>query len=329
MKRLALFSAAVTLLACGPMGGQFANTFPSAETVRLEVPSKGSSSLGSETGTQRQEVKGATSDFYRLTRGVTVGANAGVGAVLGLVKAISEYPPTSINGDVAVWGPHTEDLSPNTWKFTVTKVGPATWDYQFEGKAKQAPDTDFVVVLSGTHSPALDANGNPQEHFGEGDFLLDFDAAQTLPEHGPEVGKAQVSYSRLDAASDTVIDIEFDDILDGETQTLIDASYRYRKHPQQGGAFEFMLPKDVHANDPTPQPGLEKLTIKSRWTSNGAGRSDVKATGGELPMDAFASECWDENFNSQFLHANWAPFHGWGAESTDCAAFPSADYSQL
>jgi hypothetical protein len=74
---------------------------------------------------------------------------------------------------------------------------------------------------------------------------------------------------------------------------------------------------------------VEHLTIKSRWTAAGAGRSDVKATGGDLVADATANECWDTNFLSQYLFANWAPMHGHGTEAQDCAAFPTADYSSL
>ncbi len=325
--RLGLFAAVFTLVACEGAGGEFRDGFPTADNVRLEVPGRSGSALESPTGTQRSELQGETADFYKLTRGVTVSVNAGVGAVLNLVRNISEHPPTTVNGNTAVWGPHTEDLSPNTWRFTVTKVSANTWDYVLEGKAKTANDSDYVAVLSGSHTPGLDANGQAMKHFGQGEFVLDFDAAKTLPEHGREEGRAEVRYARLDAASETTIDVDFKNIREEETGALTDASYRYRKLAQQGGAFEFSLNKDIHAGSEPQKSAVEHLSIKSRWNPDGSGRSDVKATGGDLPATATANECWDSNFLSQYLHANWAPLHGWGAEAQ--CSFTTADYSSL
>ncbi len=257
-----------------------------------------------------------------------MGVNAGVGAVLTLVRNIAEHPATTVNGSTAVWGPHTEALSPNTWRFTVTKTGANTFDYMLEGKAKTAGDGDFVAVLSGTHTPSLDASGQAMKHFGQGSFVLDFDAARTLPEHGNEEGRAEVTYARLDPSSETTIDVDFKNLREEETGALTDASYRYRKLAQQGGVFEFSLNKDIHAGFDPQQSTPEHLTIKSRWNADGSGRADVRATGGELPMPATANECWDSNFLSQFLYANWAPFHGWGVEAQDCV-FTTAEYSSL
>jgi hypothetical protein len=328
MKRTSLFAACLLFTACGVgQGDPFRAGFPSADTVKLEVPENARVQQNLDgTGVQRQELQGQTSDFYRLTRGVTVGVNFGVGAVLGLVKGITDHPATSLSGSTAVWGPHTGDLSPITWKFTVTRNGPQDFDYKLEGKAKQDADSAYVTVLSGNHQPALDPTGNPIEKLGEGSFLLDWDARQTLPADEPadkNVGKAEIAYSRLDPNANVTIDVVFTQVRDEATGGKVDATYKYVKKPGNGGEFEFMTNKDVQDNGSQ----AEHLTIKSRWQTGGAGRADVKATGGDLVTDADASECWDANFDSQYLAASWAPFHGWGAE-TACV-FPTAEYSSL
>ncbi|MBX5483762.1 MAG: hypothetical protein IRZ16_18210 [Myxococcaceae bacterium] len=328
MKRLSLLAACAVFLACGPGANiNFKNGFPRAETVKLEFPSKGASALTSNTGTNKDALKGDHSSFYDITRGVTLGVNTGVGFVLGLVKTIADHHPTSTTADTAVWGPYTEDLSPNTWKFTVTAVG-QDYNYKLEGKPKTAGDSAYVTVLSGTHTPALDQNGNAIEGFGAGTFTLDWDAAKTLPEHDNNVGKAVVQYSRPDATSDVTITVGFNQVRDDATGNLVDANYTYAKHPGQGGSFEFSTNKNL---DEAHSALIEHLTIKSRWNPDGAGRADVKATGGDLTSEATANECWDSNFNSQYMAASWAPNVpelNYGDEATDCA-FPTAEYSNL
>lgn len=328
MKRLSLLTACLLFAACGQGAGNFRNGFPRADDVKLDVPGKTSQALTGETGQKRDALKGDHSSFYDLTRGVTVMVNGGVGLVLGLVKAITNHPATTTTATSAVWGPYTEDLSPNTWKFTVNEVAPSQYEYKLEGKPKTAPDTDYVVVLSGTHAPALDANGNELEGFGAGTFRLDWDNAQALPEHDQNVGKLDVVYSRADGTSDTTVDVTFTQVWDQATGGLVDAAYKYAKHAAQGGWFEFSTNSNTDPN--TSQ--IEHLAVKSRWNPDGAGRADVKATGGDIaPNEATANECWDSSFTSQYLTASWAPgvaAYNYGDESTDCV-FTTADYSTL
>src|SRR4051794_22305204 len=199
MIRVTSLSAALLFVACGGQRGEeFKAGLPGADDVKLNVPAKAGQALEAENlGTSRQALQGQTSDFYRLPRGVTVGVNGGTAFVLDLVKRITEYPATSVSGNTAVWGPHTEALSPNTWKLSVTKVSDSEYSYKLEGKAKQDPDTAFVAVLTGTHPPALDAAGNKLDHYGNGTFTLDWDKASTLPEHDGNVGTAAITYGRL------------------------------------------------------------------------------------------------------------------------------------
>jgi hypothetical protein len=322
MKRLSIFTAALLVAASG-CGRDFGSGVPTAENVRLEVPASAAQPLTASTS---QALQGDHSSFYDLTRSVTAHMNGGVGLVLGLLKAITSFRPTSVHGDTAVWGPHTEDLSPNTWKLTVTEISPGTYSYTLEGKAKTASDSAYVTVLSGEHTPAVDAHGNPIEHYGSGHFLLDWDAAQTLPEHGSEVGQAAVTYSRMAApAAEITINVDFTQIRN-DAGNLVDASYRFLRRPGQGGEFQFSTDKD-QVNTST---ALEHLAIKSRWMSTGAGRSDVIASGGDLSSPATASECWDSAFTSQYMVTSWSsdPATNYGSEATGCA-FPSAEYSNL
>src|SRR5712692_2611171 len=190
MKRMYLLALPLAISACGGSSlDAIRNGMPTSDTVQLRVPTQSGQALEA-VGQPPQAVRGQTSEFYRLTRDVTVVVNLGTAVVLGLVKAITDNPPTSFQGHVAIWGPFTDPLSPNTYKLTVTDNGHHQYSYELEGKAKLDPDSAYKVILSGVHVAATDSSGHPIRGFGSGTFLIDWDAAHSLPEHDDNVGTA-------------------------------------------------------------------------------------------------------------------------------------------
>ncbi len=329
-KSLMLCAASLIFAGCGQatQEDEFREGLPSKEQVNVKEPG-GSTGQGLESDSVSAFTLGQTSDFYKLTRGATVVVNGGTAFVLNLLDQVTKNTPTSISGDVAVWGPYTDSLSPNTWKLTVTKTADNTYSYKLEGKAKTAADSDFKVIISGTHTIATDAQGNRVRAYGSGDMTLDWDAAQTLPEHGNDVGTAQIRYSRPDAQTVATVEAHFRNVNDNDRPgTKVNADYGYKETPGAGGEFDFALDKNLDT-DPV-RSAIEHLTIKSRWVVSGAGRSDVKITRGDLgtATEATLSECWDANFSSQFLVTNLLPLAGYGNVSA-CGSFSAAVYSGL
>lgn len=318
MKKLLLGAISLVLMtatACGAdRAEEFRQGIPRAETVALVLPARTSQPLSGE-GTRRDGLEGQTSDFYRLTREVTVFVNGGTAAVLNLVARITTYPATTVANDSAVWGPHTDPLSPNTWKLTVSRTAPNTYSYRLEGKAKTEADSAYRAVLSGSHL----AQG---ENLGAGRFTIDWNLAHQLPEHGVHVGMANVTYSRPSLAGTTQVDAQFNQVNDARTGALLDASYRYASTPGQGGAFEFQSLSDLVTG-----AALETGNIKSRWQESGAGRADVQVTGGDVSSPVTINECWDSSFASRYLHTSFSPALNYGAESV--CAFATAEYSSL
>ncbi|MBS1153147.1 MAG: hypothetical protein H6Q89_4845 [Myxococcaceae bacterium] len=308
-----LIVAALTLLTAGcglEKADEFRNGYPKGDAVTMKLPGSTGALSGDRT---RQGLEGEKAALYTLTRGVTYVVNGGGVWVLALVKAIGEQTPTTVTGNKATWGPHTEALSPNTYKFTVTRNRADDYSYALEAKAKTEADTAFRVILSGSHLVT-------GKDLGSGTFLLDWDKIATLPEHDDNVGSAEYSYSRTSATSPIKIDAIFRQVLDRDTNKKIDVDYKYVANPGNGGNFEFKMSKDL-----APGTALESSAVKSRWQENGAGRSDVKVIGGNLTSEATFSECWDSNFASRYLVASFAPTSGWGAESA--CAFQTAEYS--
>jgi hypothetical protein len=320
MKKL-LVAAVISLTGCGlSASDEYKNAVPTADTVQMKVP--GSTGQALETASTGQALLGDKAAFYELTRGVSVFVNGAGYQVLTLVKTITDYPPTTLDQDkgVAVWGPYTEALSPNTWRLTVTKKADKDFTYLLEAKAKTDPDTAFLTILSGEHLSTGKVTGH-------GTFVLDMDAAQKLPEHDPNAkGKAAYTYSHdsLDAPLD--VQADFTQVLDKNSMRLIDATYKYTSNDQTGGSLEFQFQGDVQNNG----SALENMTLNSRWDRSGAGRSDVKVAGGDIPagQEATATECWDSNFASRYLQASFDPSLDYGDVSA-CGKLSTAEYSSL
>ena len=135
--------------------------------------------------------------------------------------------------------------------------------------------------------------------YGHGDFVLDWDAAQRLPEHDLNVGKAAFVYSRPSPTAQVDIGVTFTQIRDDDTGMLVDATYAYAETPGAGGSFQFSVIKDAIATS----AALETVSVRSRWLQTGAGRSDVKLTGGDLgAAQATANECWDHELPEHLPH---------------------------
>ena len=169
---LAALVPSALLVGCGLKddADSFRGGVPRHETVEVRVPGGAQpGSLTAEGGAVQSALLGQKAEYYVLTRAVTAVINGGTFAVLTLVKTIVGYPATSVNGDTAVWGPHTEPLSPNTWRLTVTRLEPHKFQYALDAKPKTADDSAFLTILAGTHTRAV-GPGGPIEGFGNGTF---------------------------------------------------------------------------------------------------------------------------------------------------------------
>jgi hypothetical protein len=324
------FAAAATLMGCGAPGSeeaspadQFRNGVPRATTVTMSVPGSASSGQALTVESQSQALLGDTAEWYTTTRGVTTVVNGGALAVGGLVDLIIKYPPTSTTQDQAVWGPWADPLDPVAWKVTVTRVAEHIYQYTFEGQPRTDPSAAFVTVLSGTHTPALNAQGLEVEGFGDGSFTLDWDARATLPQPDGNVGKADYSYSHPGVGQLVSITAQFRQVKDDNNPgNLNDADYAFSQQPGGPGSMDFVLTTPTTAT----QVGGRGV-VRSRWQFSGAGRSDVQIKPADSTTSALVSECWDQNYASVYKLASWPGGDSWGAESS--CVFPTADYSTL
>lgn len=334
--RLLLCGVLAGAVGCGKAGdGEFDDSVPTQQNVALVVPTAATGTPAASTSANLSvkvgALQGQLATDYVLTATVVGVVNTSTAAVLALVKAITDYPPTSVSGDTAVWGPGTDPLSANTYRLTVTRTAPHVFTYALDGKGKNDPDTAFVTVLSGTHTRALDADGHVMKGFGSGNFVLDFDAAATLPQHDDNVGQVAFQYARTSPTATVTIDVTFTNVQDHCDPTtcktsgqIFDAVYQYGATPGSGGDLQYADAKDYVATT----SAKETLEIQSRWLETGAGRTDMQLSGGDLAATVqTSSECWDANFLSVYSNTTYDPSSDWGVEAS--CAFPTADYASL
>lgn len=333
--KMGMLGAAVALVGCGKLdASEFEGSTPTKDTVALIVPAASSTtattgavSAGSVT-VKQGALLGETAKDYVLTATLAYVVNTATVAVLGLVKTITDYPPTSVEADTAVWGPGTDPLSANTYRLTVVKQAPHVFAWKLDGKGKTQDDSAFVTILSGVHTRAVDANGNVMPGFGSGNFVIDWDAADTLPQHDQNVGQMAFTYSRQSPTATVTNNVTFTNIFDNCDPSncsthgqIFDAVYTYTATPGNGGDLQYGATENFVATT----TANETLSAHSRWMETGAGRTDIQLTGGDVgtAVDT-SSECWDSNFLSVYSAASYDPNDptvDWGAESS--CAFPS------
>jgi hypothetical protein len=289
----------------------------------MSVPGSDSKAITVESGSYA--LLGETAEWYKTTRNVSFGVNAGALAVGALVRLVTDYPPTSVAGDTAVWGPWQGPLDPIEWKVTVTRVEPHKYQYKFEGRDKHEQSAPFLAVLSGNHMAGLDAQGLEMEGFGSGDFLLDWDARAQLPQADNNVGTASYTYSHVGPAMVVNIAAQFKQVKDDDHPgRRVDVDYAFVQNPGADGSMDFIY------NAPATKAldgGVAK--VKSRWLWSGAGRSDVSMVPTNLAINYTVTECWDTSYLSVYkstpLSTNADDNYG---SASDCA-FPTAVYSDL
>ncbi len=303
-------------VACGSdKEAGFQDALPSRDALTVNAP-EASSALA----------VGQLSGYYVITRLATVGVNSTVGAIFNGLEDIARNPPTSVEGNTAVWGPGSGDaLDPNEYKLTVTG-GEAKFDYKFEYRRKNGGG-DFVVLASG-HSDKSSGKAD-----GKGDLTIDVTAWGEATIRPCDRGTADITYDTTTQPQKLAIAFSDFRSCDEEEDGVYSAQYYYDRMRDGSGNFQFTTVGDVQHGLRSPAV-LEDLVIRSRWNATGAGRSDIKISGGDLELEGAvsvsASECWDSSFGVTFAETKPQladPDHHAGEESNCPAGMTEASFA--
>ncbi len=300
-------AASDTALAfAGAQGGGTAGQAAAAPSLHVQSgPGAGGGTAGA----------GGTASFYQFTWDITESVDTVTLAILGEVAAVASLPPTTIDGSHAVWGPSGSDaLDPVTWKLTVTLVGPDQYTYEVDGRPHLSQsDADWKAILTGQGW----GKGSPS--YRSGSFVVDADALRSLdPTRTTSTGSVTITYDARSYPINVTADVEPND---GTGQSY----HADVLHGQDGsGVLSLTAVADVS----TPPDGVnENVNENSRWNSTGAGRADVKLSGGDYQSTTvLASQCWSDAFAQVYYtdSVNYQPTSG----SPSACAFAQAQFAQ-
>jgi len=284
-------------------GEEYREAVPQREAVVVAGPETDAAdhdtaSVQGLRGTQAAApfASGPYAKWYGFTRVVRGGVNLVTAAVLGSAWVIVHTEPSSVVDGEATWGPYTDALEPVTYRFRVTRVAQAEYEYVLEGRPKASrSDDDYRSVLYGH------GFGKRHASHGEGEFTIDLDVARELDPFGHQndsgtvhvvhhlphdIGQGGGALPRRILAEVTP-----DPAVNPESFTVTsDANL------DGTGSLHVTAVADV---DDTKATRLEEIVIDSRWRADGAGRADIVIAGGDIPADpgtVTAVECWTDDF---------------------------------
>lgn len=248
--------------------------------------------------------------FYEFTRTVSDGVDTGTLLILAEVALVTSFPPTSIDGSHAVWGPGGDALDPVEWKLTVTKTADHEFDYEVDGRPHGSTDNSaWQSILTGH------GYGHAHALYRSGSFKLDGDTLKALDPTRSNGGKIAVQYDARAWPKTVAADVTTSD----GTGQWYDVTVGHAA--DGGGTVVVTALADVDSNGTN-----ESVDENSRWNSTGAGRADVKMSGGNLSQTVLASQCWSSQFAQTYYtdNVNYQPTSG---DASTCA-FAQASFDQ-
>jgi hypothetical protein len=272
------------------------NALPHAAALQIDTPADAAERAepaaqaamaagGGEQGAVFKPLWWSSSEYARWTYFTAWTVNGGAWWTLTLLKFVTLFPPTECDDSTCTWGPWEEGaaLDPSQkikrWRLVVTKVDEGHFEYTLAAENLLAP-AGYLTIVSGVAFPK-----NPWQ--GHGEFTISFDNARQLPEPKEDYGVLTIRYDNEGA-------LAVDATLVGgrsaeDRDVLINAAYAFDASAD-GGELQvaFETRDDVSA--------IDRVSLRSRWDSTGAGRGDAKvfATEGSYEFQGWASECWDD-----------------------------------
>ncbi|MCB9654044.1 MAG: hypothetical protein H6729_07955 [Deltaproteobacteria bacterium] len=280
----------------------FVGALPTAADVLVEVPAVETDVQNltrGEVGRSGRALVGEPATFYAHSYYQAREINDLASSIIDMLEEISSYPPTTFSADVAVWGPFSEPLEPNEFTLTVAKLAAsdlsdlhAGFGWKIAGRHKSETG-DFVTLARGSFAPDSD---DEDRRTGRGWMHIDFGRIHALEQSDEGEGEIRYAFNRTDDAVQVKAIFQGPDD-EGEPATV---AYSFGANIQGEGFILFGLNADIHDGE-VGKEAKEKLLIRTRWRTQGDGRSDVVARGGDLGRDvAHVSQCWDDTFVSRY-----------------------------
>lgn len=314
--RLVLLAAplAATLgfVACFDDSEEFRSAPPTADEIKVTTPStQQTRSTRSGVGVDSSALTGKASEFYQLTWAISADLNTRAAVLLGLMRLSTLGVPSERTLNSRTWGPYEPGgLDPLSYRVVVTKTAERQFSYSFEARKRVETSAAYLPLVTG----AIDRGAKNGDGKAEGEVSLHFDNLRTLRPDSCEVGSITGQFDNT--ATPAHLEIFFDQFANSneanvtcKRDTPKDAYYYFDRGDGGAGNFVFSVDTNIHA-DADNKPGLETVSIRSRWQADGKGRSDVRVEGGEVKTDLqtlnastdflSVSQCWSTSFVTSY-----------------------------
>jgi hypothetical protein len=296
---------------------------PDASKFREPIPQQGDAALaiaGSQaagaTTTQAAHVGnlhvqglggggGNYASYYEFTREITDAVDTNTFGIIAAIAAVTSYPPTTMDDDHAVWGPGGDSLDPVNWRVTVTQVADGEFDYEVDGRPHgDTNDKDFQAIVSGH------GYGHSHPSYRSGKLTVYSSVLASLDPTQTDGGTAAITYDARAWPKTVVADITKND----GSGEWYDASVSH----QADGSGTLVLTALTDVS--TPADGKnESVDETSRWNASGAGRADLKMSGGDFGTSTItASQCWSASF-AQTYYTDDVDYQPTSGHAATCA----------
>lgn len=276
----------------------FLDALPRAEDQTMRVAETGESQRGLPPP---PEVDEDWPDLLAMSSDVATELNDLTLSCLVLVDAVAESPPSYRSASRRSWGPLEVE---NDWTLAVDVVreqGDYTWDF----RAARFADGALPSLCGGTHEPGSGSLAN-----GRGTFDVWLDSWNDVND---TVGTFSTTYDLTDG-QELRIDIQGFGTGGGRVE---DGSYYFRDRVNRSGDFQY---RTTFLLDIGEEAILE---VRTRWTSEGYGRSDARVLSDDLPRVYRYSECFERN-RKVWRWTDWGDGFEQGAESLCAFESPAA-----
>ena len=198
-------------------------------------------------------------------------------------------------------------------KLTVTSTGGGQYTYEVDGRPHlSSSDSDWKAVLTGQ------GYDDTSPSYQSGSFVVDNDALLALdPTTTTSTGTVTITYDARSYPLNAAANVDPND----GTGQYYDVTVL---HGVDGsGIMSLTALADVS----TPPSGVnENVAENSRWDSTGAGRADVKMTGGQFgTTTVMVSQCWADDF-AQSYYTDSVDYEPTSGQPSSCA-FGQASFS--
>lgn len=329
---LVLALGAPTLAGCNydPETRLFRQVAPHPDDVALAPP--GTATERNAPNQVQRALEACDEDRLRChAQNLATELNALTFALLSIVDAIVQFPPSEREVGRRVWGPHFEAEQNATFRFEMVREDDGTFSWclhagrgdlrgRLEGMSCGVEEhaSGMLLALSGLLTPG-DTVGEAARS-GSGSMVLEGPRLRELEPSAPSLGLITLVYDNT-SGRDVTIEVEEADDPASSGIFGTGVTYQYMSEPDGSGTFFFAARANFVGGNGSFgfSPVLEDLVIRSRWDAAGAGRADGTVSGGDLDEGESyeATECWDSALETTFLENTYEGTR-FGVMETDC-----------